>query len=83
MSGLTRKLRISLGRMILRGLPAEKQAELIEQYINHLLEVADQAAVVVPTGVKSIDPEDGELLVSDGVLWFAQEGSYHQLWPTV
>lgn len=83
MSGLTRKLRTNLGRMILRGLSAEKQAEVTEQYVNRLLEVADQAAVVVPIGVKSIDPEDGELLVSEGVLWFAHGGSYHQLWPTV
>ncbi len=81
MSGLTRKLRTNLGRMILRGLPAEKQSEVTERYINRLLEVIDQGAVVVPTGEKSIDPEDGELLVSDGALWFAHGGSYHQLWP--
>lgn len=83
MSHLTRKLRTNLGRMILRGLPAEKQSEVLEQYVNRLLEVADQDSVVVPTGGKSIDPEDGELLVFDGALWFAYAGSYHQLWPTV
>lgn len=78
---LPRKRIPQLPLVNLSGLTEEAALKVVQQYLNHLLELAADSVVVVPAIPRSQDPADGELLREDSKLLYSQGGVYHQLWP--
>ena len=78
---LTRKVRFTGSRLKLGGLPLDRLSSTLEPWLNQVRDVLLGGAVIVPTGTRSLDPEDGELLLEDRILYLALDGEYHVLWP--
>lgn len=78
---LTRKTRFVGARPHLTGLSHDELAREAETWLAHVYDVLKGEVVVVPTRTQSVDPEDGELLLDDSILYLALDGEYHQVWP--
>lgn len=78
---LTRQVRFSGPRVKLAGQKPETALSDLEPWLNQVRDSLLGNAVVVPKGSQSVDPEDGELLLQNGILYLALGGTYHQVWP--
>lgn len=78
---LTRKIQFTGSRLKLAGLKPEHALMTLEPWLNRVRDSLVCGTVIVPTGTRSLDPEDGELLVENGILYLCQDGVYHVLWP--